>query len=272
MSIQLALAPLTLLGISAAETVRLAEHHGFDFFGIRLLPSVHGGYHCALQDRPHEFREFKALLSDSSARLLEVELVRLQPGFHLESVMHMLDAACELGARTVLVTGEDSDAERLRDNYAVLADACHQRALTASLEPMPWTPISTVDAALDILGSAVPGGSGVLIDTLHFARVDEEVDVLSRVPEHFLHYWQVCDGGEHSSMPMAEIERQARQERQLPGTGVVPITDIWRRMPSDVPVSIEVPNPALRTRLGIDGFVEHLKAATLTQAPSDRRR
>jgi hypothetical protein len=60
----------------------------------------------------------------------------------------------------------------------------------------------------------------------------------------------------------AELIRHAREERLVPGTGGIDLPAIWATLPEHLPVSIELPNEALRRAAGTGPWLDRLAAAT----------
>ena len=87
--------------------------------------------------------------------------------------------------------------------------------------------------------------AGVLIDAIHFDRSNSLVDDIERVPLSQLHYAQICDAPAEKPASEAEIIRAAREERLLPGSGGIPLKEIFSRLPKDLPICVEVPNASL---------------------------
>jgi sugar phosphate isomerase/epimerase len=57
------------------------------------------------------------------------------------------------------------------------------------------------------------------------------------------HYAQVCDAGPDMPAPTdtPALIREARTGRLLPGEGVLPVADIVKALPADLPLAIEAP-------------------------------
>jgi sugar phosphate isomerase/epimerase len=172
--------------------------------------------------------------------------VRLGERFDLPGLLPMFDAGAELGARAVLVAVDDTDTARRADRYARLCEALQPRGLTADLEFMPWTAVKSAREALDMIRAAgSPAAAGVLVDALHFARSDTDLDDIRTLPAHWVHYAQACDA---PAAPPGhrftddELVHTARSERLLPGEGDIDLRGLFGALPAGTPVSIEVVN------------------------------
>jgi sugar phosphate isomerase/epimerase len=127
--------------------------------------------------------------------------------------------------------------------------------LRCMVEPMVFSALRTPADALAVLEAAGADDAGVLIDTLHLVRAGGAPADLDALGAARLPYVQLCDAA--SAEPAgtdADGVRRAVQEavghRLPPGEGVLPLSDVLRRLGPDTAVSLEVPNPAARADPG----------------------
>lgn len=262
MSTSLGLAALTVLDTPPLQQLELAERHGFDTIGLRLLPAAPGTTAYPLHEDPAALDAFARRLADSPVEVFDLEIVRIGPGFDVAEHRRMLEAGARLGARAVLVGGDDPDRARLTESYAQLAQMCAEYGIVASLEFMPWTAVPDATAAVAIVGQADGPSRSVLVDALHVARSTTTLDDLAAIPREWLHYAQMCDGSVPAPREDAELIRHAREERLVPGTGGIDLPGIWSVLPADLPVSIELPNEPLRRASGTGLWLDQLVTAT----------
>lgn len=257
----LGLAALTVLDCDPIEHIALAEDHGFDTVGLRLLPATPGTAAYPLQDHPRSLAEVLQRLADSPVGVFDVEILRLTPEFHVRDALPVLDTAAALGARAVLVAGNDEDRGRTAENYATLAAACARRGLVAALEPMPWTQVRTVREARTVVqqadGEAAPGRS-VLLDAFHVFRSDSTLDDVRDIPADWIHYAQLCDGPVPAPVSEQDVIRQAREERWAPGSGGMDLSSFVGALPQGTPMSLEIPNEPQRRELGTGPWLSEL--------------
>lgn len=261
MTAPLGLAALTVLDTAPIEQIALAEKHGFDTVGFRLLPAAPGTTAYPLHEDRAALREVRERLADSPVDLFDVEIIRLDEGFDVADHRRFLEASAELGARAVLVGGDDRDPARLTASYAILAEACAEHGLVASLEFMPWTAVPDARTALEIVSQAEGRGRSVLIDTLHVARSTTTLEDLRAIPREWIHYAQLCDGNVPTPASDAELIHDAREARLVPGEGGIDLPAIWSTLSTDTPVSIELPNEPLRRAVGTDAWLDRLVAS-----------
>ncbi|MFT4085489.1 MAG: TIM barrel protein [Nocardioides sp.] len=258
MTTTLGLAALTVLDTAPFDQIGLAESCGYDSVGFRLLPASPGTTAYPLHTSRHDLDAVAARLADSDVTVLDVEIVRLDAGFELEAHRRLLETAAALGARAILVAGDDPDRARLADSYAALAEACAAYRLAASLEFMPWTAVPDVRTALAVVAQAAGPARSVLVDTLHAGRSATSLTDLRDIPPDWVHYGQLCDAETPTPATQEELIHDARNHRLAPGEGGLDLTGMWSTLPSGTPVSVEVPNPARRTAMGTSAWLRHL--------------
>jgi len=240
----LSLAALTVIELAPPDIVTVAAQAGYDFVGLRLVPATPDEPAYPVVGDTPMVREIKRRLADSAVRLLDVEVFRLKPETKVEAFQPVLETAAELGARHLLTTGQDADLRRLADRFAALCDRAAPLGLTVDLEFMPWTEISSLGLACEVLGSARRDNAGLIVDALHFDRTGARLDALVQVPTHWLHFMQLCDAPAERPQGNEALIREARTARLLPGEGALELATLLRAMPAGIPVSVEIPTAA----------------------------
>jgi sugar phosphate isomerase/epimerase len=234
------LAALTVLDVSPPEQVTIAAQAGYSHVGLRLIPATPEEVrHPVVGDTPM-VRDLERRLADTGVRVLDVEIFRLTPDVRLADFEPAMAAAARLGARHMLVAGNDPDAGRLRDRFAALSVAAARFGLSACLEPMPWTDVPTIAAARRAIAGAT-AACGVLIDAIHFFRAENRLEEIAAIPPGQLPYMQLCDAPAICPADRAELIRQARGDRLFPGDGGLDLHGLMAALPPDIAVSLEVP-------------------------------
>ncbi|MEN2473451.1 sugar phosphate isomerase/epimerase family protein [Burkholderia sp. GS2Y] len=237
----LCLAPLTVIELTPSQIVQCAADAGYDFVGLRLLPATETEVrYDFIGDTPSK-RETLARLKDTGVEVLDAEILRLKPETDVADYKPMLDTAAELGARYVLVAGNDPDVARTADNFAKLCDLAAPFGLTPTLEPMPWTNVKDITQGARIVKAASRTNAGLLVDPIHFDRAASSTDELRALPREYFHYLQFCDALAERPKNLETLLYQARAERLIPGQGSLDLASILRALPNDIPISIEVP-------------------------------
>ncbi|MNI83901.1 hypothetical protein D3C73_1407570 [compost metagenome] len=85
----------------------------------------------------------------------------------------------------------------------------------------------------------------MLVDAFHFDRSASSLEDLGKVARSRLRYAQLCDVAGPRPDDMAEILRQARNERRFPGDGDCDLVGLLRSLPSSIPLSLEIPTRQL---------------------------
>jgi sugar phosphate isomerase/epimerase len=237
----LSLAALTVIELTPPQMIQCAADAGYDFVGLRLLPATDQEVrYDFIGDTPLK-RETLARLKDTGVGVLDAEILRLKPDTDVTAYKAMLETAAELGARYVLVAGNDPDEARTADNLAKLCDLAAPLGLTPSIEPMPWTDARDITQVARILNAARKANAGLLIDPIHFDRAGSSTDELRALPREYFRYLQFCDAPAERPKDLETLLYQARCERLMPGQGGLDLAGILRALPDDLPISIEVP-------------------------------
>lgn len=151
----LSIAALTLLDVPPAEQVRIAAQTGFTDVGIRLIPATPDDPDYNMLGDTPQVRETLAALRDTGIGVTDVEIIRLGPDFTLDKrMMTFMETAARLGARHVLVAGNDENVSRSADNLAQLAEAGKDWGLVMNLEPMPWTTLRNIADAQTLISAS----------------------------------------------------------------------------------------------------------------------
>ena len=259
----LSLSALTVLELSPPQMVECAALAGYDFVGLRLLPATdHEVRHDIVGDTPLK-RETLACLRDTGIKVLDVEILRLKPDTDVSACLPMLDTAAELGARYVLVAGNDPDEARTAERLAQLCDLAAPLGLSPSLEPMPWTDVKDITQGARIVKAAARRNTGLIIDPIHFDRAASSTDELRTLPREYFGYVQFCDAPAERPTDLDTLLYQARCERMIPGEGGLDLAGILRALPDHLPVSIEVPTRQWAQTAPALERARKLRAATL---------
>lgn len=262
----LSLAFLTLPDTPPAKVVRAAAQAGFSAVGLRLLPAAASGegpYPLLSDDRV--LTDTLSALRDTGLFVADVEIVRLNAGFDPARFRPFLERAAQLGARHVLVAGDDPDEARLTDNYARFCETAAGFNLTGDLEFMPWTAVPDLAAARRIVEAAGQPNGAVLVDALHYDRSATTLDEIAALPPGLINYVQFCDGPAQYDPSDAGLIAIARGARLMPGDGGIDLRGLARVIPQDVMISVEVAD--LGNTLSADETA--LRAARTTRAILD---
>ena len=261
------MAYLTGNGADPVSAVKLAASCGYDLVSFRLLPA--GDEPLAdLMGDDRLLRDVKAAMADSGVSMADAEMIRLKPETDLARFDPFLDRIAELAAKHILVAVDDPDEARATDTYGRLCQRVAPYGFSADLEFMPWTGVKTIQDARRMVEAAASPAAAILFDTLHFDRCGSTLDDISAIPADKINYVQLCDALADYDKSDEGLIYVARQARLIPGRGDIDFAPIMKRLPKDVPISIEIPDKPLVEEMGLDAFLR----ATLeeTKALVDR--
>lgn len=258
----ISLAALTVLELPPPDMVLCAAEAGYSHVGLRLVPATPEEPHYSVIGDTPMVREIEKRLAETGIEVLDVEILRLKPDTRVPDFVPMLETGARLGARHVLVAGNDPDEGRLTDRFAELCDAGARLGLNIHLEPMPWTDVRDFAQGASMVAAAERPNAGVLIDPIHFDRGGSRVEEIASVPQELLRYMQLCDAPAERPTDLQELLFQARAERLFPGEGGLPLKALLRAVPRDIPLSLEVPTAKLAETVGAVERARRALAAT----------
>ena len=246
---QFSLAYLAVPGTPPRRMVQIAGETGYDFVSLRLAP-------VTPDERRFPFTTDRTLVADViealdeyGVSLLDVELVRTDPGTSVADFAAFAEVAAEMGARHVVTQIPEPDKAHAIELFAEVCDLAKTYGMTADLEFIPWSATADLDDAARIVTQAARPNGGVLVDTLHFARSHSSLTRLAELPREMFNFVQLCDAGDQLSTSEEELIRVARSDREPPGEGAIDLAPIVDAIPR-VPYALEVPNDAKRKVLG----------------------
>jgi sugar phosphate isomerase/epimerase len=255
----MSLAALTVLELSPPEMVEVAARAGYSHIGLRTEPATAEEHHFPLLRDADLRRQTAARLRDTGIKVLDIEILRLKPDTRVADFEAHLAFGAEFGATELLVAGNDPDEQRTSENLAQLCDLAAIYGIRPHLEFMPWTDARDLAQALRIVEQAGRENACVLVDAFHFDRSGSSLELLRQVPAARMHYAQLCDVAGPRPADMAEILRQARNERRFPGDGDCDLVGLLRSLPANIPLSLEIPTRQLLEQ-GISAY-DRAKAA-----------
>lgn len=259
----LSLAALTVLELTPPEMVDCAHQAGYSHVGLRLLPATDTEVRYNLIGATPMVREVQARLRDTGIRVLDIEILRLKPDTDVRSYQAVLETGAELGARYVLVAGNDPDEARLTASFGALCDLAQPLGLKPYLEPMPWTDAKNVTQAGRIVMAAGRENGGIIIDPIHFDRSGSRIAEIAALPPALFGYMQFCDASAERPTDVPGLLFQARCERQFPGEGGLNLKHLLAALPPDIPLSLEVPTEQLAKTVGPLERAKRARSATL---------
>jgi sugar phosphate isomerase/epimerase len=249
--VALGLAHLTALELSPPALVAEAARAGFASVGLRVVPATTGGPAYPTRVGTEAHRALKQILAAEGVRVSDIEFIQLTPDIDVQAFAGVFEAAADLGAISVTVSGDDHDHARLTAHFAELCDLAQSFGLRVDLEFMRWRAIGALPQALAIVREADKSNGVILVDALHLTRSGGKAADLISIPDEWLRAAQICDAGADVPMTEAAIIAEAREGRLPPGEGALPLGDLLEALPADTFLSVEMPMPVLATRARI---------------------
>lgn len=257
------LAYLTANESSVPQAIGIAAELGYSSVGLRLKPNAPGAPYQSLIEDPPVLRETLAMMADTGVTVFDIEIIRIGEVFDPLPYRPLLEAGATLNAKAVLVAADDANEQRLAQHYAQLCEFMQPYGLTADLEFMPWTGVKDAKSALRVMTLAgQPRNAGILVDALHYGRSTTSLEDIASLPSHLLHYAQMCDAEAGLNFSQEQLIYTARQARLLPGEGSIDLKGLFKALPKDVPVSIEIPNMLRAKAMGDKAWAEKALLAT----------
>ncbi|MCP1196047.1 sugar phosphate isomerase/epimerase [Acetobacter senegalensis] len=264
MTRQIFLSWLTTAPLPPRSMIGLAKECGYAGVSLRALPAAAGdSIPQLLQDRAlRQSVKYRALADEII--LADMEIIRINEGFAVQSVEPFLDLCAELSVSTFLVAGDDPDLSRLTASFNALCEASRAKGICPALEFMPWTSVKDVKTALSIIENSGSENGKIIVDALHVARSSTTLDDLRAIPRERLACFQICDALAAIPQTQEGLIYTARQARLLPGQGGIDLHAILEALPPDIPVSVEIPNKEGHDAQGAAGWAKNALIATIS--------
>ncbi|HAV4218082.1 TPA: TIM barrel protein [Acinetobacter baumannii] len=260
MSREYSLSFLTVADVSPVEAVKIAAKCGYAAVGLRLLPAAPNEVDYPILNDSKLIKETKVALNDTGVRIADVEIVRITQDFEPRKYLQFLSTAEQLGARHILVAGNDPEQSRLIHHFAQFCELSKQFDLSCDLEFMPWTNVKNLAQAEYIVNQSGQENAAILIDALHFDRSDSTIDQIKALNPKQLNYVQLCDGFAEYDPSDEGLIKIARSNRLVPGQGEIDLVGLIRALPKEIMLAAEVPNLVLAERPALERAEVNLQA------------
>ncbi len=191
---------------------------------------------------------FIAALREHGVGISQGEGFLVRSGTSVANFAGDLDLMAEMGALAVGTAGMEPDESRAFDEFAVLAEIAGDRGLAVHLEFVPGLSVSDLASALAVVEHVGRRDFRVMIDAMHFFRSGGTIAQLSAVDPAKIGYVQLRDAPLAAAQP--EYMTEAMTARCLPGEGQLPLADLIRALPNDIPIGLEIPNFAATSEPG----------------------
>jgi sugar phosphate isomerase/epimerase len=234
--------------IERCEAAAEAGFAGIGFHADDLARTLDGGLDIA---------ELAAILNVNGLEVVEIEFLGGwafdvdQP--MLDQTMRNVEAVADACGGRHVSAGEFQpgglDVDVAAHRLCALAERLAMRGLSVAVEPFPWSAISTVECAAELIHASRAAGApnvGLMVDVWHFYNCGADPSLLGSLPPDGIAAVQLNDGVKVQSNFLAE----ARANRQLPGEGeldVVSLVRAVRRAGYSGPYCVEANTECLRS-------------------------
>jgi len=148
---QFSLAYLTVFGSPPRRMIQVAAETGYDFVSLRLAPVT--------ADEPtFPYTTDQSLVADTvnaldeyGVSVLDIELIRTDPGTKSADWRRFVEVGEELGARHIITQVPEPDAGRAVEIFQEICDLGSQSGMTIDLEFIPWTATHDLARTVEIV-------------------------------------------------------------------------------------------------------------------------
>ena len=226
------------------DVLDAAASAGFTSMGVDLASIAASGFETHLDELGRAFRDRGMRCSD-----VVVVVVADDPKATLQSAQRCARAAGELDAPTCVLAVRDEV------EWPLLVATCRESATMAAgvgarlaVEFLPYSPIATMEQAMDLCEAIGWDRAGLLLDSLHVARTGTGLDAIRALNRSQIQLVQLSDAP--SARP-ADLVDESRNARLLPGEGGLDLGSFVQAVRStgyDGDVGAEVLSALLRGR------------------------
>jgi sugar phosphate isomerase/epimerase len=221
------------------DTIRAAAAGGFDAVGLWIEPA---------EWTATTTRDARAALLDTGLQLLDVEVIWLKPGSSMDEHRRTIDIGADLGAANVLCVSSEPDAGVTAARLAELCRHAEVSGIRVALEFGIFTEVRNLASALAVLDAVAHPLRALLIDPIHVDRSGSSIAAIAALDPALLPYAQFCDAPATRPDPadFNAVIIDAIDLRQQCGEGSLPLAELYRALPGNIPLSIELRSKALR--------------------------
>jgi sugar phosphate isomerase/epimerase len=224
---KIVIGPNNLANTLPLDYIDAASQAGYDGIGLRLYRSPGQKYNFfPIVGNSRLMRDVKGALVSSGLQPWDIFSYYLQPEMDWDSIEAQMHYAGELGAKYVLVIGDDPEWGRMRDSFGRLCDMVAPMGLSAVIE-VTVRELKPLSKAVQFLAEASRDNVGLVIDPCQTMRDEGTYDVIKSHDPKLFPYAQLND--------TTIIGRMGH----LPGEGILPLDKLLDALPAGLPLSLE---------------------------------
>ena len=192
-------------------------------------------------------REVKRRIDDNGLEAVDMEVIRL--GRSIDTGEALIEAACEVGAKNILVVSSLHSSEETAEQLSHLCSLAKAGDITICLEFMKFTSVKSLSDALEVVKLVDAPNVGILLDLLHVVRSGTTFKEIQACDPKLFPYAQWCDGtAQPVGLSDSELIIDALDDRLIPAQGKLDALKFESLFDTDVPFSIEVRSKHLREK------------------------
>jgi sugar phosphate isomerase/epimerase len=232
------------LGTTAPmDYVYATRNAGYEAIGIRLYRAPGRTYNFnPIVGYPALMRDVKKAISELGLEMYDIYSYYLQPEMEWDIIMPTLDFAGELGAKYLLVIGDDDEWNRMCDNMARICEKIKPMGIRAVIEAYA-TKLTPMATAVKFCEDCKAYDVGLCMDPRQGFRDEKEYSnvALKDVDRALLPYAQINDSTPYGT-----------NNGILPGEGQVPLFEYLDALPEGIDLSTEAQFPSDYTYTGAE--------------------
>lgn len=265
---KLGLAPLTLFRPPPLDLVKYAGEAEYDAVGFQL--GLQDMPVSPLADDAQFLKDAKDLLERWNLAVMEVSNIVFEPERTFDEGRVLIDFARQIGASIVQATVWDDEHDRVVERLIALADYAKSLDLGITIEYMPYSMCQGFHEAYSLVKASERSNVYVLLDTLHFSRSGGVIADLDRKEASSYSFIQLCDAKSIVPAP-GDLRYESVYDRLPLGEGALELGAILEKVPTNLPVSLEIPCQRLKDLPLVEQAREHLRIAREFLVPYSNR-
>jgi len=209
------------------DVINIAAGTGFDGISLRFIPVASMPFFPIIGDRAL-IADIKTALKRTGLQLFEIYTLYLRPEFDFAGYVAALELGAELGASYAMTLCFDADPVRRLDNFARLCEAAGKVGIRVGLEFSMASEIRSMAGAIELVRATKSPHALLMVDPAHLQRCGGVPADLDSVDHDLMGYAQFND------------LNIATDELCMPGEGDLPLREILKRLPNNIPLVAEV--------------------------------
>ncbi len=236
---QVVLAHFSIRNATFVERAAAAHDAGFDGFGMYV------GDWSLQRTAGRSDDELLAILAEHGTRVAEIEALPIFGDAHLDTFVHLVATYRPDRIQTIPPFAGAVDRAAAGEWLAKVADRIAPFGCSLAIEFLPFTDVGDAAAAAELVDRAGRPNVGLCVDSWHEFR-GEGLLSLAGLDPALVFSIQLNDGP--LDPVLDDYVQDCLHHREPPGDGEFDLRAFMELLPSDAPVSVEVPDDDLDLR------------------------